>query len=142
MKKNQQSAISNQPMRSAGSAECRVLNADSHLTPAQLCDLLNYALELPRKIGIGNRTVRNPAINPCVASTWLLKRRVRVEAWCEACLREANVLPAQRRPAGRIPGRYMPRELAQWALERFPGGRHEESSDQPSALSRQRTTGI
>ena len=74
--------------------------------------LLNYALELPRKIG--KRTIVNAAINPCVASTWLRKRRFRVEAFCEARLREANVLPPQRHAAGPTPGRYVPRELEQW----------------------------
>lgn len=85
------------------------------LTPAQLCDLLNYVLGLPRM-----RFPIRRAIHPCVVSTWPLKRtRKQAESWCEARLREDGYLPTPPRMSGRHAGAYLPRQLQPWVPPQY-----------------------
>ncbi len=87
----------------------------ARLNSRELCDLLNFVLGLPERIG--KRTVLRSALSPCLVTGWRIKRRFRVEVWCDAQLMNAGVIPKVPRRAGRIPGRYVPPEVV--ALVKF-----------------------
>ena len=92
------------------------------LTHLQLCDLANFALELPQKIG--QRTVLRPRMEPWVTYSWNGDIRFHVETWLDARLRDVGLgprVPEGRGPGGAPSGRMMPREIVPWVMPRFQG---------------------
>jgi hypothetical protein len=90
------------------------------LNSRELCDLLNFVLGLPERIG--SRTIVRSAISPCVVTGWQIKpTRRRVESWCDAQLDRAGIVARDRvRPrGGRKPGSHMPREVLPWIPPSF-----------------------
>jgi hypothetical protein len=86
------------------------------LSPRELCDVLNYVLGLPEKLG--KRTVIRPAISPCVVASWPVKMtRVQVESWRDARLRQCELGPIIKpsRPGPRFGPRHVPHEILPWA---------------------------
>jgi hypothetical protein len=100
------------------------------LTASQLADLVNYALGLPVKLG--QRTILEPAIHPCVVSTWNWKQRVKCELWCEEVLRLEGLIAGEKKPERRP--RCAPPGLRKIALQ--PVLRVEQMSQQKRELRR------
>lgn len=94
------------------------------LKARELCDLVNYVLGLPERIG--SRTIVRAAIHPCVVSGWQIKpTRRQVESWCDRQLVDAGIIPPKypSRRGGRKPGAHVPRELLAWASPAFLRGK-------------------
>lgn len=85
------------------------------LSPRELCDLLNYVLGLPERIG--KKTILRPAIYSCVVESWPVRpTRTHAERWCDACLKECGLGPiAPPYRVGRKPHALIPREVLPWA---------------------------
>jgi hypothetical protein len=87
------------------------------LSSRELCDVLNYVLGLPEKLG--KRTILRPVISPCVVTSWPTKTtRSPVEGWCDARLRECGLGPRMVNPSRSGPRtgpRQVPHEILAWA---------------------------
>jgi hypothetical protein len=79
------------------------------LSPRELCDLLNYVLGLPERLG-------GPAISVCVVSSWPTKTRFQVEGLCDARLRNCGLGPTIKfgRRGPRSGPRQVPHEILAW----------------------------
>lgn len=89
------------------------------LKRSQLTDLVNYALELPVRLGYRGAIV-HPAIDRCVVESWPRKRRDQVQIWSELQLRKDGIFgPIPPRGVGRRPGcSGIPPEVERWVISR------------------------
>jgi hypothetical protein len=87
------------------------MSYECELTPRQLCDLLNFVLDLPKRTG--TRMVICPEIDPVVIDSWPTRpTRANVERWCHSQLAKSGVISS----TGVRYGVSMPRELYRWAV--------------------------
>lgn len=82
-----------------------------NLNAAQLADLLNYTLGLPRRFG---SRILETGISPCVVSTWKADEKEQLAAWCEEVLHVRQYLGYNRRRPPRALMRYADRNKKLW----------------------------
>jgi hypothetical protein len=105
------------------------------LEDRELTDVVNYLLGLPlRRNPDGGGIVRRDPISICVLRSLRWKRKLRIERWAEAIMREENLLPVLQARCGPIPS--CPPEIARflshhkWFYERVPKRPGRISCDQ------------
>src|SRR5262249_52395867 len=88
------------------------MSYECELTPRQLCELLNFVLDLPHRAGVRG-TVICAAISPVVVdSSPTRPTRAHIERWCNTQLAKAGLIPR----TGVKYGVVAPREISRWMV--------------------------